>query len=352
VKLGDLAKKIGADLIASNQDAQDLEIKGIAPLDVAGASEVTFLSNPKYAKKLRETKAAAVILGSAVSDLEVPQLVHRNPYAAMAETANLFYKLTHTYQGQSKLAVVHAEAKVDPSATLYPFSYIEKGAVIGANCVVYPHVYVGENSRVGDDSVIFPSATIMPGCTVGRKALIHAGVVIGADGFGFAPTREGIVKIPQVGGVVIGDDVEIGPTSTIDRGAFNDTVLGNGCKLDSQVHIAHGVQIGEFGMICGQAAIAGSTRVGKRLIMAGHSAIGPSLEIGDGVVLGPKAGMTRSTAEAGEYIGMPSMPGNAWRRQVVALQQVPELLKAVRALTAKVEALEKSCIKQDDGELS
>lgn len=340
MRLVDLAKTLGTEIfVPGGRAVPDLEITGVAPLDAASAQELSFLTNPRYAAKLAESKAAAVILATPREDFPRPQLLSKNAYATMAKASSLFYVRSHTFKGHSDLAVVHPTAKVDPTATIYPFAFVDAHAVIGPKAIIYPHTFIGERVEIGAGTVVFASVTVMAECKIGRDCLIHAGSVIGGDGFGFAPTREGIEKIPQIGAVVIGDDCEIGPLNTIDRGAFTDTVIGRGCKFDSQVHVAHGVVMGEYGMIAGGGAIAGSTRIGKRLIMAGHTAVGPSLELGDNITLGPKGGLTRSTDVPGEYMGMPAVPASEWRRQVVALAQLPQLLKKVNALQRQVDAL-------------
>lgn len=337
--LESLARAIGADLHAASDAERRLPIRGVMTLDRAGPAEISFLTNPKYAAKLKDTRAAAVILGAAREDLHLPQLIHRNPYAAMAKASTLFYQRRRTFEGQSEQAFVHPTATVDASATLFPFCYIDEGVTVGAGTTIYPHVYIGAGARIGARTLIFPNASIMEGCTIGDDVIIHSGAVIGGDGFGFAPTREGIEKIPQIGAVVIGNACEIGPGCTIDRGAFTDTVLARGCKLDSQVHVAHGVEIGEFALIAGGCGIAGSAKIGKRLIMAGHGAIGPSLEVPDNIVMGPKAGMTRAPDTGGEYMGMPLVPMKSWLRQRAALEKLPELLKTVGALRRELDAL-------------
>lgn len=334
-----LAQAIGAELVGAGPEARAAQVRGVAPLDKAGPGEISFLTNPRYAEKLKSSKATAIILAARRDDLSVPQLIHKNPYAAMAKASMLFYERKHTFQGQSDLAQVHPTAKIHVDATLYPFCYVDAGVEIGAGSIVYPHVYLGANVKIGVRTTIFASVTVMEGCTIGDDTLVHAGSVIGGDGFGFAPTREGIEKIPQIGGVRIGNDCEIGPLNTVDRGALTDTVVGRGCKFDSQVHIAHGVEMGDWCMIAGGGAIAGSTKLGNRVIMAGHTAVGPSLVLPDGVILGPKAGLTRSPETGGEYMGMPAVPAKDWRRQVVALEKLPELLKTVAALKREVEAL-------------
>lgn len=340
MKLSELAQKLGADLVNADGALASLEITGIAPLDLAKSGQISFLTNPKWAPKLKDTKASAVILSAPRGDLNIPQIIHKNAYAAMAITSGLFHPRKPSYRGQSELAIVHPEADVHPEATLYPFAVVEKGVKVAARAVIYPHCFLGENSEIGEDTVLFPSCVVMEGCKVGKRVLVHACTVIGGDGFGFAPTREGIEKIPQVGGVVIHDDVELGPGNSIDRGAFTDTVIGRGCKFDSQVHIAHGVELGEFSMIAGGAAIAGGAKTGKRFMMAGHAALGPGLVMGDNIVLGPKCGMTRSTSEPGEYMGLPAIPIRNWRRQVVAYEHLPELVKTVRALEKRLAALD------------
>jgi len=346
ISLEDLAAKIGAEisipsgLSRSAEQGRSVTIRGVGTVPKAGPDQITFLTQHRFRDQLATCRAAAVIVNAAMPDVPLVQLISRNPYASMAKASMFFFRRTHEFSAQSPLAFVHPTAKVSPSAVLFPFAFVDARAEVGDNTVLYPHVYIGADARVGRDCVLYASATIMYECIVGDRALIHANAVLGADGFGFAPTATGIEKIPQIGRVVLGNDVEIGPTSTVDRGAFDDTTLADGCKLDSQVHVAHGVQIGANSMLCGQTAIAGSAHIGQRLTMAGHSAIGPGVKLGEGITLGPKAGMIDNIDEKGEYLGFPAVPAGEWRRQVIGLKKLPDLLKTITQLTKRVAQLE------------
>lgn len=337
--LSELAQTIGAELHGP-LTSHSLVIEGVATLEQATAAHLSFLTNPRFAAKVKETNAAAVIVASPIPDFEKPQLVSRNPYAAMAKASQCFFRRQHTFSGQSELAFVHSTAKIAASATIYPFAYIDQGAVIGPDSIVYPHCYVGINAVLGARCLLFPSAVVMEECQLADDVVVHAGAVIGADGFGYAPTREGIEKIPQIGGVIIGAGCEIGSATSVNRGAFENTVLGQGVKLDSHVHVGHGVQIGDFSMLCGLTGIAGSAKLGKRFIGGGQSAVAPGIEVGDHVSLGGKSGLISSTENKGEYIGFPAAPAPEWRRQTVALSKLPELLKTVRQLEQRLAQLE------------
>ncbi|MFW7381748.1 MAG: UDP-3-O-(3-hydroxymyristoyl)glucosamine N-acyltransferase [Oligoflexus sp.] len=321
--------------------SDDFHIRGINSLEHAEADEISFLTNPKYAKLLHKTKACAVLLAKEEPDLDITQIIHPNPYAAMAMIAQKFYQRQHTYNQQSELAFVHPTAQLDSTATLYPFSYVDEGASIGPGSILYPGVFVGRGAKVGANTVLYPNSVVLEECVLGDDCIIHPNAVLGGDGFGFAPTGDKLVKIPQVGKVIVGNDVEIGSTSTVDRGAFEDTIIGDGSKLDSQVHIAHGVKLGKNAMLCGQTEIAGSTKIGDNLIMAGQSAIGPSLEVGHHITLGPRAGLTNSHSKSGTYMGMPITPIKEWRRQAVAAKQLPDVLSRLRKLEAELAEIKK-----------
>lgn len=339
-KLSELARLIGAELRAP-RDAADLDIRGVATLDQAGPDQLTFLTNPRFASKAATTRAAAIIVAAPLAEVDKPQLVSSNPYAAMAKASQRFYERRHTFSGQSELAYVHPSAEVDESATLYPFAFVDQGAKVGPGCVLYPHSYVGIDAVLGARCVLYPAAVVMETCKLASDVVVHGGAVLGADGFGYAPTREGIEKIPQIGGLVVGEACEIGSTSSVNRGAFEDTTLGKGVKLDSHVHIAHGVGVGDFSMVCGLAGIAGSAKVGKRYIGAGQSGVAPGVEAGDNVTLGAQSGLIVSVSEKGEYLGFPAVPAAEWRRQTVSLGKLPELLKTVRKLEQRIAELEK-----------
>ena len=343
IKIKDLASKIGCDVYLPptlDKEAMDrLQVDSVKPLRGAGPSSLSFLFDPTYKKELQTTQAAAVILKEKDEALGIIQLIHSNPRLAMARASQAFYDVLHTYEDCSSLAHVSSTAEVHPEAVLYPHCYIDEGAKIDKGCVIYPYVYIGKNSHVGSHSVIYPQVVIMDHCQIGQRVIIHGGSVIGSDGFGFVPGKQGHEKIPQIGSVIIEDDVEVGSLCSIDRATFNHTRIRKGSKLDSQVHVAHNVDVGEHAILCGGASIAGSSTLGSHVIAGGHAGIADRVHLGDGVMIGPKSLAIKSEKNPGEYVGNPVVPKKDWLRQVGALKKVPELLERVRVLEKAIKNL-------------
>lgn len=352
MNLKEIAEKIGANIYCADgtRNLDSVEINAIKPLQDAGEGDLSFITSARWfhlvkdkvSERLRIGEITAVIVGKEDPEMGSIQLVHNDPRKAMALTSQLFHKVEHSQTGVSEQAWIHQAAKIESGAIIYPYAFIDDGAEVKKGVVIYPFVSIGKGCIVDEGTVIYSSAVLMYGTKVGKRCIIHGGAVLGGDGFGFTPSSDGMVKIPQVGHVVIEDDVEIGPLATIDRAAFDKTIVRRGCKLDSQVHIGHNVDLGEHSMLCGQVGIAGSTKIGRRFIAAGQSGIGPSLEICDSVVLGPQTGLVKSVTEPGEYMGLPPLPMKQWRRNAVSLQKITELNKKVRDLEQKMEALMKS----------
>lgn len=341
MKIQELAAYLGATLhIPSGQEKLiNTDIVDLAPIDAAAEGHVTFLTNPRLTHQIKDSKASAIIVAKAFESAPMAQIVCKDPRLAMSLASQLFYKVEHKFEGCSKMAFIHPSAEVDASAVVFPFAYVGEGAVLAKGTYVYPHAYIGEDCQVGENTVIYPGAVLMQGTKIGCNVIVHAGAVLGGDGFGFTPSAAGNVKIPQKGTVLVEDDCEIGPLATIDRATFAQTIVKQGTKLDSQVHIGHNVEVGEHSMLCGQAGIAGSTKIGKRFVAAGQAAIGPGLEIGDGVVLGPRAGLTQSQSKPGEYMGMPVVPASDWRKQAIAIKKLPDLIKKVNQLEKRLAEL-------------
>lgn len=337
MKASELAKKIGAEFIPGSTG--DLDIKGLAPLDTAGPNQVTFLINPKYEHQLPACKAGVVIIGKKMADLSMGQIVHSNPHYAFARTAQIFVKPHRDFEGISERAFISETAKIGKNATIYPFAYIGNHVVIGDNAVIYANSYIGSGSKLGDDCIVHPNAVVAHGANVGNRVIINAGAVVGADGFGFAPGKDDIAKVPQVGIVVLEDDVEIGSLCNIDRGALTETRIKKGTKLDSLVHVAHNVVIGENCMLCGQTGIAGSARIGNWVITAGQTAINGHIEVGDRVHLGARGVIDNDLLEAGAYHGFPAKPSRTHWREQASLARIPDVLRELRELREKVKEL-------------
>jgi UDP-3-O-[3-hydroxymyristoyl] glucosamine N-acyltransferase len=345
IRLGSLATTLGAKLVPgrgeSDVDAVARhEVQGVAPLGAATPVQVSFLANPEYARYLPSTKAGAVIVAAAAEDCAAPQLVHPNPYWAFAKTAQLFFRPERLPVGVSPGAVVERGAVVGRDAA------IAAGARLGDRVTLYPGVYVGRDAAIGDDTVLRANVVVEHEAVVGARVLIHANSVIGADGFGFAPGAGGIEKIPQTGGVVVGDDVEIGANCSVDRGAMADTVIGAGTKLDSHVHVGHNVVVGRHCMLCGMVALAGSAKLGDWVVVAGLSGVNNHVEICSHTTVGAMSGVTKSVREKGVYLGFPAQPAGAWRRQEARVRRLPELEAKVKELEGQLSelrtALEKS----------
>jgi len=324
-----LAEKIGALL-----QGPDVEVSGIAGVDEAGPGQVTFLSNPKYARQARETKASAIIAKQPVAGAGCAFLLTPDPYLAFALAVGQFHPPVRLAAGISAQASVHPTAVLGEEVHVGPFAVVAEGAVIGDRVTLYPGAYVGKGTVVGEDTVLHPRVTLYERVRVGKRVLLHAGCVIGSDGFGFAPTPQGYRKIPQVGTVEIGDDVEIGANTTIDRAALGVTRIGAGTKLDNLIQVGHNVEIGRDAVIAAQVGISGSVRIGNRVMIGGQSGLAGHLEVGDGVMLGAKTGVavSLSAKENRVWSGTPAMPHRTWLKMATLLPRLPELFRRVARL--------------------
>lgn len=334
--LGELGEAIGARLM--NPEAGDRPVRGVASLRDAGPDHVAFWSDERYRPQLKTTRALAVILRAPDGDCGALQLVAPSPQGAMARAAALFApNVSGTYGGQSLSAWIDPGAKVDPSAVVYPFVWIGFGAEIGPECRLFPGTYVGPGARVGARSILRSHVVVEEGCEVGPDCLIHAGTVVGADGFGFV--REGPngwTKIPQVGNVVVGSAVELGAQVSVDRAALGSTVVGDGTKVDSHVHIGHNCRIGRHGMLSGMVGLAGSATLGDWVVVGGHSGINGHIHVGDGAQIGAMTGVTKSVKGPGPYLGFPAMPAERWRELQVRLRRLGSLERRLAALEARL----------------
>ena len=323
--LGELAQRFGLELHGNAATA----VRAVATLQRAGNDAVAFLANTRYRRELANTRAAAVVLrAEEAAASPVPVLVARDPYVAFARIAALFGPDDSAVPGVHPSAVVDASAVVDPSAEVGPFvcigarSRIGAGAVVGAGSVIGPDCVVGAGSR------LVARVTLVTRVRLGERVLAHPGVVIGADGFGLAMTDGHWLKVPQLGGVLIGDDCEIGANTTIDRGALDDTVLGNDVRLDNQIQIAHNVVIGDHTAMAGCAAVAGSARIGRYCLIGGAAGVLGHIELADRVTITAMSLVSHSIREPGEYSsGTPLMANRDWRRSAARFKQLDRLAR-------------------------
>ena len=319
VLLGDLVSALGGELHGDAQAA----VSGIAPLESAGPGQLSFLSNPKYRPQLAASRAACVIVGPDMREAALARgaaIVADDPYLYFARVTQLWKARQRTggASGAHPSAVVDPQAVVDPSATIGPLCVVERGARIGAGTVLKARVHVGED------------------CVIGERCILHPGVVIGADGFGFAPNQGAWEKIEQLGTVRIGDDVEIGANSCVDRGALGDTILEDGVKLDNLIQIGHNVRVGKHTAMAGCAAVAGSATIGAYCTIGGRAGILGHLTIADHVHISATSLVTRSIPKPGHYTGIFPLDDNAsWEKNAAALKQLSALRDRVRALEKK-----------------
>ena len=331
--LAELASRLGGR-IAGNPE---VVLEQVGTLETAGPSQLAFLSNPRYRSKLSATRAGAVILGADAELLtDRPRLVAENPYAAFARASALFNPPEAVVPGIAPDASVAAGARVDASAMIAPGASVAEGASIGPRTAIGPGCHVGRGARIGADCRLHASVVVYHGCSIGNRVILHSGVVIGADGFGIAPEVGRWIKIPQIGAVRIGDDVEVGANTCIDRGALADTVIEDGVKLDNLVQIAHNVHIGAHSAFAGCVGVAGSARIGRHCTVGGGSSILGHLEIVDHVHITAGTLISRSIRKPGQYSGSFPFDDNAsWEKNAATLRQLHALRERIRALERK-----------------
>jgi UDP-3-O-[3-hydroxymyristoyl] glucosamine N-acyltransferase len=334
--LRELAAIIGGEVVGDD----GIKVSGIAGLDEAGSDEISFLANPKYAKKLKDTKAAALIASSKDVDFERPLIVTPNPYLAFAKISTLFFVPPYQPRGVDKGAVIGKGTKLGEDLSIFPMVYIGEEVEIGNRVTIYPGVSVGDRCVIGNDSLIYSNVTIYHDTRIGERAIIHAGAVIGSDGYGFAKDGPRYVKIPQVGGVRIDEDVEIGANTTIDRATFGMTWIKRGVKTDNLVQIGHNVVIGEDTVIVSQAGISGSATIGDRVAIAGQVGIAGHIHVGDDVILGSRAGATKDVGPNQILSGVPAMPHKEWLKCQMSFAKLPQIRRRLAELEKRLMSLE------------
>ncbi len=335
--LGQLAERLGATL----RGAADKAISGLATLHEAGPDQLSFLANPQYRKYLAETRAGAVLLTS--SDAESysgAALVVDNPYLAYAQLSHLFDPKPKAVAGVHPSAVIAADALVDASASVGAYAVVESGAQIGAGVTVGAHCFIGARSVLGEGGWLAPRVTLYHDVRIGKRVVIQSGAVIGGEGFGFANEKGVWQKIAQIGGVTVGDDVEIGSNTTIDRGALADTMIGNGVKLDNQIMIAHNVQVGDHTAMAACVGISGSTKIGKQCMLAGGVGLVGHIEICDGVFVTGMTMVTRSITEPGAYSsGTAMQPAADWKKSAARFRQLDDMARRLQSLEKRLAAV-------------
>lgn len=337
-KLKKLAEWVGGTVIGDGE----VEISGVGAIEEARAGEITFISSPKYLPKLSETNASAVIVSMEITQAKKPLLCVTNPYLAFAKILTLFSYKTYQSKGIDPNAWISPTVQLGKDMTIYPFVYIGDRCRIGDRVTIYPGVHIGEDSSIGEESILYPNVSIYSGTVIGKRVILHSGVVVGSDGFGYVKEGKKNVKIPQVGGVVIEDDVEIGANTTIDRAALGKTTIRRGVKIDNLVQVAHNVIIGEDSIIVAQVGISGSTKIGRNVTLAGQVGVVDHIEIGDNVIVGAQSGVTHDLPANQGYIGSPALPHREFLRAVTVFPKLPEMRKALIEIEKHLKKIEES----------
>ncbi len=336
-RLADIVARFGGQVLG---DA-DTRVQQIGTLEKASAGQIAFLANAKYRSQLEGSKASAVILSKADADATaLPRIVCDNPYSYFARLSAFLNPLRDYAPGIHSSAVIGKGAQISPQAHIGPQVTIGEGAIIGAGTVVMAGCVIGDSTTLGESTRLYPRVTVYHDCVIGNHVILHSGAVIGSDGFGMAWENGRWLKIPQIGRVLIGDHVEVGANTTIDRGALDDTVIEEDVKLDNQIQVAHNVHIGAHTAIAGCVGIAGSTTIGKYCRIGGSAGIIGHLQIADNVEIGSFTLVGKSIAEAGSYAGVyPFSKNDEWRNNAVHLRHLGELAKRVKALEKEIELL-------------
>lgn len=316
-------------------------VSQVATLASAKTGQVAFLANPKYRQQLQATNASAVIVPPKfANDTSLPRIVHPNSYAYYARVVELLNPPEARPHGVHPSAVVHCDVPV--SVSVGENVVVGKDVELGENVTLYPGCVVGDGVSIGDDSVLYPNVVVYRSCVIGKRVIVHAGAVIGSDGFGFAKEGDNWVKIPQIGRVLIGDDVEIGANTSIDRGALDDTIVGDGVKLDNQIQIAHNVVIGKHTAMAGCVGVAGSTRIGQRCTVGGAGMIVGHLELADDVHVSAGTMVTKSLRHPGQYTSIFPLESHAeWLQNAAQIKRLAKLAERVSELEKKLELMEK-----------
>jgi UDP-3-O-[3-hydroxymyristoyl] glucosamine N-acyltransferase len=341
-----------AALVGGNVEGdRSLEIKGMASLEEAGEGEITFLAELKHASRLERTKASAVIVPLHLPSFPKPLIRAPNPYLAYAKIQSFFQEKPYIPRGIDSHAFIGQGVNMGKDVSVYPFVYLGDGCGIGDRVVLYPGVYVGERAQIGEESTLYANVVVMDRCVIGKRVILHPGTVIGSDGFGFARDGNRYVKIPQVGIVVIEDDVEIGAHCAVDRAAMGKTWIKRGVKTDNLVQVGHNVTIGEDTIIVAQVGIAGSTEIGNRVALGGQVGVVGHIKIGDGAMIGAQSGVGQDVAPGQVLSGSPAFSHREWLRAQALFPKLPEMRRTLNELEKRIKGLEEAIGRQPSAKI-
>jgi len=339
MKLLQMAAALGCELVGD----PEIEIRGVAGMEQAGPGDLTFLANPKYAHKVKHTRAGAILVTEPVRGISIASLLSANPYLDFARALELFYTPPRPPVGIHPLAWVAASARIGEGASIGPFVAVGENVVLGRNAVLHPSVVIYEGAQIGDDFYAHSHAVVREFCRLGHRVTLGNGAVVGGDGFGFARQADGRhYKIVQSGVTVIEDDVEIQALCSIDRATVGETRVKRGARLDSLVQVGHACVVGEDNILCAQVGLAGSSILEKNVLLAGQAGISGHLTIHDNAVVYAQSGIGGDVEAGAVMSGSPAFEAATWRRAVTAFPKLPELLKTMRDLAKRVTELEKA----------
>lgn len=336
MKLREIASLVGGEILGDH----DLEITGVSGISEAKEGDITFAASKKYLRDISDCRASCLMVKEPVPDVRIAQLKVSNPYLAFAQLLGHFYVKPVKFSGVSKSAHVSDTAKIGDNVSVLPFAYISDGVSVGDGCVIYPNVFIGENTIIGNQCTIHSNVTLRENLKIGNRVIIHAGTVIGSDGFGYVFEQGSYYKIPQVGGVIVGDDVEIGSNVSVDRATTGNTVIGNGTKIDNLSQIAHNVQIGSNSIIIAQVGIGGSSEIGEYVTLAGQVGVSDHTRVDPGTMIGAQSGVMGHVAK-GAYSGSPAIPHRDWLKSQAIFARLPELHKKIKELEERIRELER-----------
>ncbi|MFP4249898.1 MAG: UDP-3-O-(3-hydroxymyristoyl)glucosamine N-acyltransferase [Armatimonadota bacterium] len=343
-RLAELAERIEGELRGDGE----VTITGVGHLGDAGEGEITFVDGPSVQSLANESRAAALIVSPEVEVSHRPFIVTEDPRLAFSKVLELFAPDRRPDPGVHRSAVVGNNVEFGEGVSIGANAYVGDGAIIGANTVVEALAYIGPETLIGADCVIHPQVYIGPRVQLGDRVLVHAGASVGADGFGYLQTDRGHSKIPQIGTVIVEDDVEIGANSTIDRATVAATRIGAGTKIDDQVHVAHNVVLGRNCLLCGQVGIAGSTTIGDNVVMGGQAGVNDHVEIGSNIIIAARASVFGNIDEEGIYSGYPAAPHQQQLRLIAHMRRLPRLMDRIKELEQTVEDLEEKLRGSDE----
>ncbi len=338
------AQQIAAFLRGTVEGDPEVKVSYFSKIEEGKPGTLTFLANPKYEHHIYHTEASIVLVNQ---DFTPTEPIHttlirvENAYTALAQLLNMVEQAKSKKSGVDSTAFIAPTASVGEDCYIGNMAYIGERVKLGNNCQVYPFAYIGDNVEIGDNTILYPHVTVYHDCRIGQHCILHAGSVIGADGFGFAPEGEQYKKIPQLGNVVIEDNVEIGANTTIDRAVMDSTIIRQGVKLDNLIQIAHNVEVGENTVMAAQVGIAGSVKVGKHCMFGGQVGLAGHIQIADDVTLGAQAGVISSVKEATTLLGAPAIQARNFMRSSAIFNRLPELYRTIGQLQREVETLKK-----------